>query len=158
TARKDLVRRRWVRGQGEYFAKVAGPREKRNGERCRMWAAMLFWSSFGLSVILGVCEVWRMAPAPAPAPAPAEPHGGFPFVESLLVFGVGILLIGSALTVAYGEKLAFAEHTRQYQGTSILFRYADEKLSDGPLTLADVELLRDLGKEALQENGDWLLL
>jgi hypothetical protein len=69
-----------------------------------------------------------------------------------------MFLVAAAVMVAYGEKMAFSEHTRQYQGTSHVFRAADKRITDGPLTPAEAEQFRNLGKEALQENGDWLLI
>lgn len=88
----------------------------------------------------------------------AESHPGLRAGESALVFAIAVLIVGAAVTVAYGEKMAFAEHARQYGGTSLLFQIADRKLEEGPLTEEEADLFRDLGKESLQENGDWLLL
>jgi hypothetical protein len=79
-------------------------------------------------------------------------------MQQALVLAISLLVVGAAIMLAYGEKMAFSEHTRRYWGTSILFRNADAQLADGALTPADEEIFRTLGKEALQENGDWLLL
>jgi hypothetical protein len=151
TARKELVRQRWVQGQLDYFTN-AGPRERRRGQRCKLWGSILFWTSFGLAVILGGCEVWHVVQASP------ESHRGLHAEESVLIFGISMLITVAAIAVAYGEKMAFAEHTRQYGATSILFQSYARQLTSGSLTPAEVELLRTLGKEALQENGDWLLL
>ena len=48
---------------------------------------------------------------------------------------------------------------RQYDVTSKRFAASEKKLSQDHLTQTEVkEELKDLGKDALQENGDWLLL
>ena len=152
TARKDLVRRLWVRAQLQYFAEVAGPREERWSDRCKRWGAILFWTSLVLAVILALCEVWHLAQPP--------PDGqcGLPHEESILICVISILLAVAAIAVAYGDKMAFSEHARHYRAMSILFFDTDRKLTTGPLIPAETDELRKLGKEALQENGDWLLL
>jgi hypothetical protein len=153
TNQKNLVIRRWVRAQLQYFAEVAGPREKRRSDLCKWWAKVLFWANFVLAIILGCCEVWHRRHAPL------HTEWGFPPEESVLIFAISMLLAGAALAVAYGEKMAFLEHARQYGATSILFRETDERLTAGNLNPAEeADEFRRLGKEALQENGDWLLL
>jgi hypothetical protein len=150
-AQKDLVRRLWVQSQLDYFTK-AERCEERKGKRCKRWGVILFWMSFGLAVILGGCEVWHLMQAPA------EAQPGLPFEESVLIFAIAMLLAGAAIAVAYGEKMAFAEHTREYAATRILFEHCSGHLTPGPLTPEEKKLFRTLGKEALRENGDWLLL
>jgi hypothetical protein len=156
--RKSLVRRRWVQAQYHYFAEVAGPREELKGRHCKKWGAMLFWTSLALSVAVGAWEVVNVLRPIAERGQPAVHHMGPNPIEQALFIAISMLLVGAAIMVAYGEKMAFSEHTRQYWGTSMLFRKADAQLTDGNLTLAETELFRTLGKEALQENGDWLLL
>ena len=151
-AQKDLVWQFWVNGQLNYFTK-AGPREKGKGERCKHWGVILFWTSLLLAVILGGCEVWHTLHA-----TPGPEHEGLPPEEAALVFAISMLLTGAAIAVAYGEKMAFSEHSRQYGATSNLFRHYASQLTAGPLTPEEIELFRTLGKEALWENGDWLLL
>jgi hypothetical protein len=90
--------------------------------------------------------------------APAEAQLGLAHEESVLIFAIAMLLAGAAIAVAYGEKMAFSEHTRQYAATRVLFDEYDRQLTAGPLLPREVALFRTLGKEALQENGDWLLL
>ena len=151
TTLKNLVRRRWVQGQLDYFTR-AGPREERKGKRCKRWGAALFWTSLGLSAIIGASEAWPLLKGTTTA------HLVFRHEEVALLFSIALLLAGAAIAVAYGEKMAFSEHSRQYAATSILFQTYSRQFSNGPLTPAEVELFRALGKDALQENGDWLLL
>jgi prepilin-type N-terminal cleavage/methylation domain-containing protein len=90
-------------------------------------------------------------------PAGSEREHGF--WESMLIVSMGMLVTAAALVLAYGEKMAFAVHARQYTATSFQFQDAKNQLSLGSnLTPADAGVLRQLGKESLQENGDWLLL
>jgi len=158
TAQKSLVRRRWVRAQYHYFGEVAGPREERQGRRCKKWAAILFWTSLLLSLAVGAWEVVHIVRPITEAGQSAEHHAGLDAISQILFLAISLLLVGAAILLAYDEKMAFSEHTRRYKGTSILFRNADAQLAEGVLTHAEIEVFRALGKEALQENGDWLLL
>jgi hypothetical protein len=157
-AQKSLVRRRWVRGQFHYLAEVARPREEQKGRRCKRWGAILFWTSVVLSLGLSGWEFANLLRGASHSEPFAESHQRLHAGESTLVFAIGVLIVGAAVTVAYGEKMAFAQHARQYDGMSRLFQKADSKLTEGSLTDEEADLFRDLGKEALQENGAWLLL
>lgn len=150
-AQKELVRRYWVQSQLDYFTK-AEQAEERRGKRYKRWGAVLFWMSFALAVILGICEVSHLGRSPS------EGHAELPLEEGLLIFAIAMLLAGAAIAIAYSEKMAFVEHTREYAATRILFEDYAGLLSLGPLTPQEERLFRTLGKEALQENGDWLLL
>jgi hypothetical protein len=158
TAHKALVRRCWVQDQFHYFAEAARPREERNALRFKRWGALLFWASMLLALGIGAWELFDVIQASGSAAAPSEVPASLPHGEIALLVAIGMLLVGAAVLVAYGEKMAFSEHTRQYGATSLLFRQADAALTDGPLTPAEVDLFRNLGREVLQENGDWLLL
>jgi hypothetical protein len=91
------------------------------------------------------------------------------FVEHRLeAWGHGLLLVFAALapvTAAlihtYAEQQALPEHIKQYERMSMLFASAwsriDASIRAGDLALAR-QRLRTLGKEALAENGDWVLL
>ena len=151
TAQKELVCRCWVQGQLDYFTKAA-PREGHRGKRCKRWGAVLFWTSFGLAIILGAIQTEHIMHASA------DTHSKPSTEESALIFAIAMFLTGAAIAVAYGEKMAFSEHTRQYAATRVLFHRHALLLKAGPLTPAEIEIFRTLGKEALQENGDWLLL
>src|SRR5207244_478538 len=102
--------------------------------------------------ILGAREVWHFLRAPAQTQSELSTE------EAVLIFGIAMLLGGAAIAVAYGEKMAFAEHARQYAATRVLFQEYSGELAPGPLTPKEKKLFQTLGKEALRENGDWLLL
>jgi hypothetical protein len=158
TSHKALVRRCWVQDQFHYFAEVARPREERSAIRFKRWGALLFWASMLLALGIGAWELLDVIQASGGAAAPSEVPAGLPHGEIALIVAISMFLVGAAVLVAYGEKMAFSEHTRQYGATSLLFRQADSALTDGPLTPAEVDIFRNLGREVLQENGDWLLL
>ena len=65
------------------------------------------------------------------------------------------------LVNVYAKVTAFKEHAKQYRRMSSLFAHASRQLKD-LMGLDNVDkardLLRELGKESLAENGDWVLL
>jgi hypothetical protein len=149
---KNLVRRLWVQSQLDYFKDNAGPREKRRSDRSKRWGAILLGVSLVFSLFLAFNEFQYWVKPPI------ETELGLPHKEAIFIFFLGILLTGAALVIAYGEKMAFLEHVRQYDVASKRFADSEKKLSMGPVTEEEVKELKDLGKDALQENGDWLLL
>ena len=79
----------------------------------------------------------------------------------------------SALLHHYAEKMAFEENAKQYEHITDIFTKANQALEpillklrqakDDPVITAEYqqeaqESLLELGKEALEENGDWVLL
>jgi hypothetical protein len=149
---KNLVSRLWIRSQLDYFKHVAGPREKRRSDRSKGWGTILLGLSMIFSLALAFNETWYMwNPS-------SDPDLPLPHQEAVFIFFLGIFLTGAALVIAYGEKMAFLEHVRQYDVASKRFADSDKKLSSGPVTPEEMEELKNLGKDALQENGDWLLL
>ena len=85
--------------------------------------------------------------------------------------GVLIVTIASLAAIGgilhyYVEKRAHPEHAKQYQRMKIMFENAGNSLSElgQPSEWSSYErekafsVIADLGKEALAENGDWVLL
>lgn len=92
----------------------------------------------------------------------------FPYI---LVIGIPLLL--GALLVAWGEKMLHSETANQYRSAHDLFRLTEKRLErilssakevlgddddfDEQVRLAQTSLYQ-LGKEALSENAEWLIL
>jgi hypothetical protein len=87
-----------------------------------------------------------------------ESHPG---LHASLLALMSLPAIGAALLHGYIEKRALSEHAKQYSRMSVIFSNARERLpemiSSGQYQRAQ-HLLEELGKEALEENGDWVLL
>ena len=79
---------------------------------------------------------------------------------------MGLAGLVSGVLHLYADKMAFAQHAKEYERLHVVFTLAQQRFAD----LANAEepsaaqrrrareLLLDLGKEALAENGDWTLL
>lgn len=81
----------------------------------------------------------------------------------VLVTIVALTAVVAGLLHNYSEKRAWSAHSKQYGRMRLVFAQAAlkmEPLLEQPDRNGDAaqQLLRDLGKEALIENGDWLLL
>jgi hypothetical protein len=73
---------------------------------------------------------------------------------------IPMFAVSAGLLHGYGQQLARAEHARQFERMSELFYAAETDLrkaaGDGGDNTA--AMVRELGIEALDENGDWLIL
>jgi len=67
----------------------------------------------------------------------------------------------SGLIKVYREIKAFAEHAKFYDRMQLALQLTlhrlDAAIKDANITLA-IELIKELGQEALTENGNWLLM
>lgn len=78
------------------------------------------------------------------------------------LFGTfGLTLLVAGLLHLYAKTRAFAEHSRQYERLGRLFdratRVLDQSIAAGD-EAASSAVIAEAGREALQENADWLLL
>ena len=77
------------------------------------------------------------------------------------LLAVNLSLVLAILLHYYGKTMGFAEHVKRFQRMAMLFGNADVALRtelDAKEVKQAQQLLLDLGKEALTENGDWVLL
>jgi hypothetical protein len=143
----DLARRRWVRGQLEYFTRAA-PAEEVRGRKCRRDGKAFFAVNIiavvGLLVIPLVEKVYSHD---------ESGHVAFALAEGVTFVVAGLSLVVAALRIAYAEKMAFAEHAKEFEAIRQLCENAENQLAAGE----SHEPFRELGQEALSENGDWLL-
>ncbi len=131
------VRSRWVSAQREYYEGAT----LRNGQSARRIqhvsnAAMLVGLILSLSRFV-----------------PVATEG---FLAGMILF-VSV----AGLLKYYSATMAFTEHMRQYDRMTRLFACAETYLNDLHSIEIDpptAELLEGLGREALEEHGDWVLL
>jgi hypothetical protein len=68
---------------------------------------------------------------------------------------------GLSLREGYIDKMAYTEQIKQYQRMSHLFQLASQHLKaalKGERLQEAERVILELGKEALTENGDWVML
>ena len=133
--------RAWIDEQLAYFRR-AGDREARKQRTCNTWARMFASAAFLLSAALAYVAFWR-------------PHLAESVREAVLT-AIALSALVAAFAHNYAEKKAYAEHSKRYAKMVLIFQTAHDQLESDPAQAAP--LLADLGREALIENGDWLLL
>ena len=134
----------WIKSQRRFFNEAI-PRDRVLKERHEWLVRILM----GVGLTLAVVALWFLTPLER-----TIWHG-------LFLVAAGMTPVGAALIHGYIEKRAFAEHLKRYGRMSMLFDRAccrlDDLLRVGDYAAAR-QLVRELGREALAENGDWVLL
>jgi FtsH-binding integral membrane protein len=149
SARPELALKRWVHGQADYYATHARVHERRT-------IRMGHWSQASLTIglIAAFCLValWRLLERFAPW-------------HHWTVLIMGIAPISAALWETYAERIGSRTQANQYARFAAIFLRAErliDRLELEPATASrrqsELTLLRELGREALIENADWVLL
>lgn len=149
TAHPDLALEHWVADQAAYYASRAHSQRKRLHFFER--ASQLFLGA-GLLATAALVLFWNHLES-------------LPSWHRWVVVLMGFAPIGAALWETYAERLGLRTQVNQYARFAGIFgrarRFA-EQLDRSPSRHnrhhALVTLLRELGREALMENGDWVLL
>ncbi|MDX6289044.1 MAG: hypothetical protein QOH42_843 [Blastocatellia bacterium] len=152
----NLVLQHWVIDQAKYFAKAA-KRDHQKLERYEPYVKVLLRISVGMTVLVTAA---RLLPYPwrhELMESLEHNHG----LHALLLALISLPAIGAAMLHGYIEKRALSEHAKQYSRMGIIFSNARQPLikmlKDQHYQRAQ-HLIEELGKEALEENGDWVLL
>jgi hypothetical protein len=148
-AHPDLALKWWIQDQATYYAAHARLHEQRlqRLERCsRLFLALGLLAAFSLVIFWQLMERWST-------------------LHHWTVLIMGIAPIGAALWEAYGERSGVRTQGNQYARFATIFHRAEQfvgHLEQEPATPArrhgELTLLRELGREALIENADWVRL
>ncbi len=155
----DNVHSHWVEYQYTWFNNNA-PKNHDYGKKMRLIINSLFVSGAILVVVMLLGQFTNILQA------------GSVWQHTLILL-IALIPATGALLHHYTEKMAFEEHAKQYERMAVLFGRANKSLEATIIKLhqskADSALvaiyqqeaqngLFELGKEALEENGDWVLL
>src|SRR5262249_636940 len=149
-----FARKYWVEDQQRYFMRTAN-REERKSERHKSWIHGLLAATLIAAIVLflrlwiadWICDRWRLDRAE--------------WLLALPIMLIELLLAGAALIHHYSDRMAHAEHAKQYNRMAAIFARALDLIPQKLVweNLEDAQCcLRQIGKEALAENGDWVLL
>ncbi len=156
----EFVKKHWIDGQAAYFKGGIAKREqkiKMNAKYTRrlLWAwGLVIVGFFALKVIAcvessGEFDILSMADVKDWK------------VYNILEIGFDFFLAAIAGWATYLEKRGVEDELKQFQRMKIIFTQA-ETLLTGALKVADLSTARRLfietGREAIAENGDWLLM
>jgi len=149
TAHPELVIEHWVGGQADYYADRAHSHRHRLH---RLERRSRFCLGSGLIATSLLVVFWRQLEA-------------LPAWHRWIVVLMGFAPIAAALWETYAERLGLRTQVNQYARFAGIFRRAKrfaDRLESHPgrhdRHHALIALLRELGREALMENGDWVLL
>ena len=147
--RADLVLAHWVRGQADYFRSRAKLQMTRIHHVELLSAISLV---AGLIATASLVVFWR----------PLESMGIW---HHWIVLVMGFAPIAAALWETYGERFGLRSQAHQYARFATVFGRAEKVIThlettpDAPHRRhSERSLIRELGREALMESGDWVLL
>ncbi len=158
-ARLSFVRKNWVSEQRNYYAKRAH-REQHVLEHEERHIKSLVTLSVTLAMLLAVLLT-----------VPQLVHSDVldevmhavenPWTHGLIMVAIVTIAVAAGLRHSYMQQMAYSEHAKQYGRMAELFDLADRHLArmlEKEEHHRAAELLRELGEQALEENGDWVLL
>jgi hypothetical protein len=147
--RADLVQRQWVQGQAHYYRARATMLMRRIHRVERMSGVCLISGLLATTVLV---VFWNRLEFLGHA-------------RHWLVLIMGFAPVAAALSEAYGERFGMRSQAHQYSRFAAIFGRAEaaiERLEASPDATTRVAseraLIGELGREALMENGDWVLL
>jgi hypothetical protein len=139
----ELIHARWIGDQGAYFSQAVG-NEREKANRIKSGARTCL-------IVTGIVAAVLMATLIEHASA----------YRGILIMVLTLALAGAGLFTGYTQKRAHEEHARRYQRMCVLYKISGERVSlllrEGDLAGVRSVLLQ-LGREALAETCDWLLL
>jgi hypothetical protein len=148
-ARPELALKCWIQDQAAYYAARARLHERR---LLRLELGARVSLAIGLLAASSLVVFWQLLEQLAT-------------LHHWTVLIMGFAPIGAALWEAYGERSGARTQANQYARFAAIFQRAERfiaRLELEPATPArrqgERTLLRELGREALIENADWVLL
>ena len=137
----------WIKDQEDYFTKCAH-RQHQRLEKLERYANWLYGSGLLVSII--VILFWDYF----------EHAKG---LHHMLIVFMGFTPIVAALWINYSEKISLHAQSNQYSRFAVIFNRARKifetlKEDNESNQLQKKKLIKELGKEALLENGDWVLM
>ena len=148
-AQPDVALKCWVHGQAGYYAERARLHERRS-RRMEHWSSVSM--GVGLLAAGGLVILWNVLERSA-----VWHHG--------TVFAMVFAPIVAALWETYSERSGARTQANQFARFAAIFRRAErfiDKLESGQSTperrQSELALLHELGREALIESADWVLL
>lgn len=142
---KPIVQDEWIRSQLKYYTKEVKERHKKL-KRIELTARWLFVAGLVMASMLVIISLFFKEFL----------HHNHALQSSLIIAIALLPAIGAALD-GYAEKMGFEHDIKRYQPMIELYERADKEI-ENPDIKHTQRLLLELGKTALEENSEWLLL
>jgi hypothetical protein len=148
----ELGLKYWVNDQRDYFKRRCRE-DRKKLDRYHRWSKILLILGWSVAGVFLLHEIFLPFWVRMEILSPSAYHG--------VIFSIITFLAVATAIQGYTEKTVLSEESKQYEVMAKLYILASEKLSrslrNDDLN-ATKQLFREIGKEALIENGDWLLL
>ncbi len=155
----SLIVQSWAQDQRNYYVSKAH-REHHELEKQEKLIGALVVASIALSVALGLLLTLPSL-LPLPLLEPFKAMVEVPLTHALIMICIVMLAVTAGLLHGYNALMARAEHSKRYGRMGTLFETACQEL-EAQLSVGHSHktstLLHELGREALAENGDWVML
>jgi hypothetical protein len=151
----QVVFDRWIDSQGNYFERATGAQERKL-KRFERRIQFCFWLGFAIVLVLGVWSALIAIREELHPELLAHVREPSQILHGVLLLTITMSAVIAALTHNYAEKLALATQVRMYDRMRRLYRRYGDKLRTARGS-AFVRGLFELGREALVENGEWVM-
>ena len=163
---RQMVTHGWIEHQQNFFtgavAKVVGGKaglNKRAAERGKHWARLFLFGGLGVALVLAAIEVLRLALQADGVDLEILWPGLHHAQDWLLVLAATAPALAVFFTVSVDLR-AYEAHAHSYALMGRIFQRARREATRTSAATDDREfqaLVRELGREALAENAEWLL-
>lgn len=138
----------WIQTQLDFYKRRAA-RDRDQARMIGRWVQRLLVAAIVLTIVLYAMGAHVLGEH-------MDPH-----IREYLIATIALLSAVAAMVEGYAEKLSLAEESKQYQRMHHVFARAKARLS-AALRIGDLRaathVVDQVGREALAENGDWVLL
>jgi hypothetical protein len=158
-ARLAYVGQHWVSEQRNYYASKAR-REQATLEAEERKIEWLVRASVAMAMLLAIVLTLPLL-VPVHELEAIKHAVEDPWVHGFVMIAIVTLAVTAGLRHGYNQQMARSEHAKQFGRMAEMFDAAEthlaRQLKAGETDQASA-LLKELGQEALEENGDWVLL
>jgi len=146
----------WVQTQHDYYVRAA-LRDQRLSERIDRMARVFL----GAAIVFTIARALLLVVHVGIVRTVSDWLSALPAGPRLVDVFITVLFVTAALLHNYAEKRALSQQAKQYERMSVMFGACAHRLPpliDGARYGEARDLVRELGREALNENADWVLL
>jgi hypothetical protein len=154
TPQRDLVTKGWIVDQKKFFTKKSVLHEHAS-IRSRLWSKRFLYGGLVLSLVLAAIEVSKLVLGAQLGPMQMSPQEIEHLQDWLLVLAATAPAMAAFFAVSMHQR-AYEAHAHSYALMERIFTRA-EQLAGGLSDDQFRELVRELGRDALCENAEWLL-
>lgn len=151
-SRLEFVHRTWVSNQSMYFASRAVGKA-RDARKLDRWRLSLFSLAVLGTILLIIVHALLFQQETAPELAST--------VQSRFILVLALLFVAGGMLSHHADKMSYSDEQIQYGKAHDIFREGSRQierlLGAGELSRVQ-QLIREVGIESLQENGDWVKL